>query len=217
MIYIYDILLNFSDGVLYEFYEWNTNDDIQNMKKIKMVKIDKQDFEQFLHYKIKISTDFLLKIFKSCEVYSNKGVETLDYCCLFSDGSRVLAIEFSKNGESICKSKLLLDEEEEIAYLASNLAFTPLEYTVVKEENSLRFLTRRELKMKKYLTAELQETFQSKNYHKLKFLYYEYYDEVVNSYQVMVDKLIHSMDNYLDDKHVALYQLLRLSHKKKQV
>ena len=71
--------------------------------------------------------------------------------------------------------------------------------------------------MKKYLTAELQETFQSKNYHKLKFLYYEYYDEVVNNYQVMVDKLIHSMDSYLDDKHVALYQLLRLSHKKKQV
>ncbi len=217
MIYIYDILLNFSDGILYEFYEWNTNDNIENMKKIKMVKIDKQDFDQFLRYKVKVSTDFLLKIYKSCEVYSNKGVEVIDYCCLFSDGSRVLAIEFSKTGESIYKSNLLLDEEEEIAYLAGNLAFTPIDYTLLKEENMLRFLTRRELKIKKYLVTELQDAYQAKNYHKLKFLYYEYYDEIVNNYQVMYERLLHSMDSYLDDKHFKLYQFLRLSHKKKQV
>ena len=149
MIYIYDILLNFSDGVLYEFYEWNTNDDIQNMKKIKMVKIDKQDFEQFLHYKIKISTDFLLKIFKSCEVYSNKGVETLDYCCLFSDGSRVLAIEFSKNGESICKSKLLLDEEEGWGY--SCLTLIDRETIGILYESSVAHMTFQKVRIKDLL------------------------------------------------------------------
>ena len=123
MIYIYDILLNFNDGIIYEFYEWNTSDDIENMKRIKLIKIGKDDFDIFLNNKIKIDSDFLIKIFRTCEVYLNKGVDILDYACLFSDGSRVLAIEFNKNGVSQCKSKLLLDEEEEIAVLASNLEF----------------------------------------------------------------------------------------------
>ena len=78
MIYIYDILLNFNDGILYEFYEWNTSDNIENMKRIKLVKIDKNDFDLFLNNKIKIDSDFLIKIFKTCEVYLNKGIETID-------------------------------------------------------------------------------------------------------------------------------------------
>jgi len=47
MTYIYDILLNFNDSLLYEFYEWSSNDDIENMKKIKLVKVDKRDFDCF--------------------------------------------------------------------------------------------------------------------------------------------------------------------------
>ena len=133
MIYIYDILLNFSDAILYEFYEWNTNDHIDNMKRIKLAKISKKDFDLFLNYKIKIDSAFLLKIFKTCEVYLNKGIEVLDYCVLFSDGVRVLAMEFNKNGISECKSKLLLDEEEEIASLATNLEFTEIKFELINE------------------------------------------------------------------------------------
>ena len=37
MIYIYDILLNFCDlNELYDFYEWNPNDNIENIKRIKI-------------------------------------------------------------------------------------------------------------------------------------------------------------------------------------
>lgn len=217
MIYIYDILLNFSDAILYEFYEWNTNDHIDNMKRIKLAKISKKDFDLFLNYKIKIDSDFLLKIFKTCEVYLNKGIEVLDYCVLFSDGVRVLAMEFNKNGISECKSKLLLDEEEEIASLATNLEFTEIKFELIKEDVMNRFLTRKEIKMRKYLINEIKDSYRNKNLNKLKFLYTEYFDDNESNPEVMVNSLIDSMTNDLDDKHINLYNLLCLSHKKKQV
>lgn len=217
MIYIYDILLNFNDGVLYDFYEWSTSDDIENMKRIKLVKIDKSDFDSFLNNKIKIDSDFLIKIFKTCEVYLNKGIEVVDYSCLFSDGTRVLAIEFNSKGISECKSKLLLDEEEEIAVLASNLDFTDIKYEVIKEENRSRFFTRKELKVRKYLTTEIKDSYRRKNYNKLNFLHMEYFDYSEDDPKKMVDSLLKSMDECLEEKHFDLYELLRLSHKKKQV
>ena len=49
MIYIYDILLNFCDlNELYDFYEWNPNDNIENIKRIKMVHVARTTFE--FHY-----------------------------------------------------------------------------------------------------------------------------------------------------------------------
>ncbi len=217
MIYIYDILLNFNDGILYEFYEWNAGDGIENMKKIKLVKISKKDFDVFLNNRLKLDSDFLIKIFKTCEVYLNKGMEVVDYCCLFSDGTRVIAIEFNSQGISECKSKLLLDEEEEIAVLASNLDFTEIPYEIIREENKNRFLTRKEIKVRKYLYNEVKDCYRSKNYSKLKFLYDEYFDDEETDYQKMYNSLISSMDDGLDTTHIKLYDFLRLSHKKKQV
>ena len=217
MIYIYDILLNFNDGIIYDFYEWNNNDNIENMKRIKMVKISKDDFNSFYNNKVKISSDFLIKIYRTCEVYLTKGIETLDYCFLVSDGTKVLAVECNKDGIIESMSKLLLDEEEEIAMLASNLEFTDIKYDILKEENKTRFMTRKELKIRKYLTNEIKDAYRRHNYNKLKFLYMEYFDQVEENPKKIVDILLNSMNESLDNKHFNLYELLRLSHKKKQV
>lgn len=217
MIYIYDILLNFNDNLIYEFYEWNHSDNIENMKRIKLVKIDRNIFDVFLNNKIKIDSDFLIKIFKTCEVYLNKGIEVMDYACLFSDGTRVLAIEFNSKGISECKSKLLLDEEDEIAVLASNLEFTDIPYEIIKKEEKNRFFTRKEIKVRKYLTNEIYDSYRKKDYNKLNFLYVECFDVKEDNPKKMVDSLLKSMEDTIEDKHFELYELLRLSHKKKQV
>ena len=113
---LYDILLNFCDNdLLYDFYEWDNNDDIENIKRIKLAHVNKDLLSDLLKYEGKIDTDFLLKIYRTCEIYTGKKVKIVDYCCLFSDGDRVVAIEFDKDGNSIYKSKLLLDEEDEIS------------------------------------------------------------------------------------------------------
>lgn len=218
MIYIYDILLNFCDcDMIYDFYEWNQNDAIENIKRIKLVHVDRKMLDKLLYYDGKIDSNFLIKIYRTCEVYTSKKVKIMDYCSLFSDGDRVIAIEFNKEGKPIYKSKLLIDEEEEIAILASNLEKFDLEYETFDRILENRFFTRNEVLIRKYLIKEIEECYDKKNYNKLKFLYQEYFDSEELSYSKMKEELIDSMKLVVDEKHINLYQLLKTTNKKKQV
>lgn len=218
MIYIYDILLNFCDCCeLYDFYEWNQNDSIENIKRIKLVHIDRNLLDELIYYNGKIEDGFLVKIYRTCEVYTNRKVKIMDYCCLFSDGERVLAVEFDSTGKPIYKSKLLIDEEEEIALLATNLEYFPLSFTKAEKVLENRFFTRNEIIIRKFLMREIKDCYNRKNYGKLRFLYEEYFEEENSSYQKMMQSLLNSMKNSLDYKHINIYQLLKLAGKKKQV
>lgn len=218
MIYIYDILLNFCDcEEIYDFYEWNQNDVIENIKRIKLIRVDKDIFDYLLNYDGNIDSEFLLKLYRTCEVYTNRKVKILDYCGLFSDGERVLAVEFSESGKPLYKSKLLIDEEEEIAILASNLECFPITYTKKDKILKNRFFTRNEIVIRNYLIKEIEECYNKKNYGKLRFLYEEYFEKESNSYHKMLQALLDSMKNCLDSKHIDIYQMLKLANKKKQV
>lgn len=218
MIYIYDILLNFCDpDMVYDFYEWNQNDNIENIKRIKLVHVDREMLDRLLCYDGKIDSNFLTKIYRTCEVYTTKKVKIVDYCSLFSDGERVIAIEFDNEGSPIYKSKLLIDEEEEIAILASNLEIIPFDYEVNNKILEDRFFTRNEIMIRKYLIKEIEDSYDKKNYNKLKFLYQEYFEEEELSYSNMKKKLLESLKLIVDEKHKNLYQLLKVSNKKKQV
>ena len=218
MIYIYDILLNFCDcEELYDFYEWNQNDTIENIKRIKLLHIERPIMDDLLYYDGNVEESFLLKIYRTCEVYTNRKVKILDYCCLFSDGERVLAVEFDSTGKPIYKSKLLIDEEEEIALLANNLEISPFSFYKKDKVLENRFFTRNEMMIRNYLMKEIEECYHKENYGKLKFLYEEYFEEESTSYQKMMQSLLNSMKNSLDYKHMNIYQLLKLASKKKQI
>jgi len=218
MIYIYDILLNFCDlDMIYDFYEWSQNDTIENIKRIKLVHVDKIVLDKLLFHDVKLDSNFLIKFYRTCEVYTSKKIKIIDYCCLFSDGERVIAIEFNKDGRSIYKSKLLIDEEEEIAVLASNLEKTTFDYEIYDKVLNTRFFTRNEMLIRKYLIREVEECYENKNYNKLKFLYQEYFDDDNVSYSNMKNNLLDSIKLTVDEKHKNLYQLLKVTNKKKQV
>lgn len=217
MIYIYDILLNFCDcDLIYDFYEWNQSDNIENIKRIKLIHIERNAFDNLLNYDGIIDDNFLLKIYRTCEVYTTKKVKIVDYACLFSDGDRVLAIEFNKEGRPIYKSKLLIEEEEEIAILASNLEKFIIDFNPKEKVLEKRFFTRNELTIRKYLMKEIEDSYNKKNYGKLKYLYQEYFDKENSGYSKMKEELLNSMKSSIDDKHKNMYQLLKLT-KKKQV
>lgn len=218
MIYIYDILLNFCDSnEIYDFYEWNNNDEVENIKRIKLIHVDKKKFDDLLTYDGIIDKDFLSKIYRTCEVYTNRKAKILDYCSLFSDGERVIAIEFDSNGKPLFKSKLLLDEEEEIAILANNLELSQIIYKVNSKILNNRFFTRNEIVMRNYLIKEISDCYKKKNYQKLHYLYVEYYEKESSSYHKMYNDLINSMNDSLNEKHYNIYKLLKLMCKKKQV
>lgn len=218
MIYIYDILVNFCDNdLLYDFYEWDSSDNVENIKRIKMIHISKDNYQNLLDYNCILDVDLLTKIYRTCEVYKSKKIKVLDYCMLVSDGFRVMAIELDKNGNIIYKSKLLLDEEDEIAMLANNLEITNINYQKTKRVLNNRFFTRKELIVRNYLYNEIVDSYNKKKYDKLRFLYQEYFDKDCLSYADMKDDLLNTINDSIDDKHKELFELLKLSTKKKQV
>lgn len=217
MIYIYDILLNFSDELLYEFYEWNNNDKIDNMKKIKLAKIDKKVFDDFINKKIKVDTNFLTQIYNTCEVYEVKGCSILNYCVLLTDGNRVVGIEFDKNGYIMCMSKMLLDEEDEVLELTNNLEIININYEIKDNIKNNRLFTRKELNIKKYICIEALSAYKNKNYNKLDFMYMELFDDNSINEKEKYNKIINSMQEDISNNHFNLYKMLKLVHKKKQV
>ena len=217
MVYIYDILVNFNDSYLLDFFEWNMNDSIENLKKVRLYHISTNCMDELIENKVCVSNYFLEEIFKTCEVYTKNSIKTFPYVCLFSDGIRVLAIEFDSTGLSQEKSKLILEEEEDVLEIVEDMEVYDLSYNVVGREKTRFFLTRKEVKMRKYLMTEIESAYHEKSYEKLKFLYEEYFETEGVNYQRMKDELISSMAVFFDSKHVYLYEMLKLSHKRKQI
>jgi len=115
MINVYDIILNWTDqNKAYDFFEWDQNDDLEHIKKIHLFKVDYRLMHDLWYHTVKIDALFLESILRKTEVFFNKKIEKIEYGCLFSDGYKVIAVEFASDGTSIYKSSLLLDEEEEI-------------------------------------------------------------------------------------------------------
>ncbi len=217
MVYIYDILVNFNDSYLLDFFEWNLNDEIENIKKVRLYRVSTTCMDELVKNQVCVSSSFLAEIYKTCEVYTKNSIKTFAYVCLFSDGSRVIAIEWDSRGFSRAKSRLILEEEEDILEIAFDTDVYDLSYHCVCLEDVRFFLTRKELKMRKYLISEIEDAYQRKKYEKLKFLYEEYFEKKIHSYRQMKEELISSMRMFLDSKHLSLYEVLKLSHKKKTV
>ena len=75
MNYIYDILLNFNTS-LYDFYEWNDNDDITHIRKMPVFKVNTQMIEDIKHHKIEVESKFLNKIKSKTEMFQKKSIKT---------------------------------------------------------------------------------------------------------------------------------------------
>ena len=90
---------------------------------------------------------------------------------------------------------------------------------LIKKEKILkkRFFTRNEMIIRKFLIKEIEDTYNKRKYEKLSFIYEEYFDKEKQDYKEMYKDLLDSMKNTLDSKHKDMYQLLKLSNRKKQV
>jgi len=208
MIYIYDILLNFQKDI-YEYYEWKKEDVMAHVKRIKLFKVASVQMEDFFNYDIKIDLSFLELISNSAEIYHKSNIDA----CLFTDGYRVLAITFNGNGRSLLKSRLLLEEEEEILGISDRLKDYDFSYKKVRKYKQY-LCTRTEKKDKEYLLKRIKSIYKNKKYSFLEYLYLEYFGETLSNYNEMYKDLINSLD-FINKKHKRLIEVLELANKKK--
>lgn len=210
MNYIYDILLNFQE-MDYDFYEWNTQDNILHIRKIPLVKVSRSLMSKILHYHFSVSIEFLKKISNRTEVFSNKNIKVLKYVCLFSDGYEAVAIQFTNDGTKEKVSRLLLDEKEDILEIANNVDSFKLEINLLDKIKSKQFRTRKEEEINQYIKKE----FQRKNYERLKYTYLECFNEEEQDYEKIVSRLKIALDNNWHIYYQKVYNILKLSSMKK--
>ena len=216
MLYIYDILVNFTDGDrIYEFFEWDSRDVVEHIKKIPLIRVDTETLIDIYNNDVVVEIELLKDIYLKTEVYNNDYHQVVEYACLLSDNMKVLAVEFDSYGNTLYKSNLLVDEEEEVLTLGNGIKIRSIKYQIKNSQKEDIYLTRKEMSRKKYLLTELKKCFSNKNYQKLNYLYEELYNDDNNSIEEKYNKLVYEINNNYSSNHNEIYNILRLSNKKK--
>ena len=72
MTYIYDVILNFTELRVLEFFEWKENDKIENIKKIPIFRISSEQLYDLINHHIKKEHELLKKIKNETTAYKDK-------------------------------------------------------------------------------------------------------------------------------------------------
>lgn len=204
MTYIYDILLNFKDE-LYDFYDWNKIDNIIHIRKIPIFKIDTKDLINIKNNNIIIDEKILEQIKNKAEIFTPKNIKKMEYMFLLSDGKYVLGA--LKQGRKIKKSSLLIDEEMDILEEIDNLDYIKIEYKIINKEYNDELKTRKQKETEKFIKKELNKI--KKEDDKLKYLYYECFNEKEENIEKIIYKITENISNL--DINKKLYNFFKLT------
>lgn len=214
MVFTSDIILNFLDGErIYEFFEWKKDDSLEHIKSIPLLKVDKTTLEEFVFNKVKVNETFLKAVENKTEIFTVGPIKEIKYAFLLTDNDRVIAFEFNDEGKRIATSSLLLDEEEEILDLVTNISATKIEYKVLKKEKD-NLNTREEQFIKKYIIQEIKYAYKQKDYYKINYLYNEIYNSTNKNIEFKYKKLITEIKDNFNKKHFKLFAILKLTNVK---
>lgn len=214
MTYIYDVLLNFTDDErIIEFFEWEEEDYPEHIKRIPLVRVSTKVLDDLLNKKVCVDKEFLNKIKGETSLY--KKTKNLEYATLISDLNKIIGLEFNSCGEVISRSSLLLDEEEELLDECCDLNEEKIVYKVLKKYSKESFLTRQEIKKKRYLIKEMDNLYEENNIDKLTFLYEEIFKKDELSFYDKYIKIKTELEDNYSSKHNKLYDIVRLTYTKK--
>lgn len=203
MIYIYDILLNFKDE-LYDFYDWNKNDNIIHIRKIPLIKIKEKDLVNIKNNNVKFDEETLNQIKDKTEIFTPKISKKIEYMTLLSDGNYVIGLQIE--GKKIKKSSLLIDEELDILEDVNNLDFMNINYKIINKGINNELKTRKQRETEKFIKKGINKI--KNDEEKLKYLYYECFDKKEENKEKILHKMLNNINNL--DVNKKIYNFLKL-------
>ncbi len=209
MNYIYDIILNFKEN-LYEFYDWNIDDNVTHIRRIPIFKIKSDDLDKIKNNYVKFDNNFLLSIKNKCEVFSSKNVKNLEYAFLLTDDDDVIAVNVKNDNIKI--SKLMIEEELDTIENSIRYDVSDIKYEILEKRYVNHFKTRKECEMEKYLKKEIKKL-ETADIEKLKYIYYECFDKLESDRNKIISKINLELDNNFDLLSKKLYTFFKLVHK----
>lgn len=202
MQYYYDVLGNFSEYIL-KFYEWESNDDIVNIKKIPFIKISKEDMRVLLSYSVILEVDNIVK--------NNK--DKTNYL-LFSTGCDALMVELNQEGKIIYYSSLLIEDELEVNELAHSMNTIKLKFKVLDKIKILSDYRQGE-KAKNLIFHELKKIRDNDNKDECLYYYYEWFHVSTDDYDKAIKKMFLEIKKPFNKDMERIEKLIRLSYKEK--
>ncbi len=203
---VYDILVNFKKKA-YEFYEWDRNDDIEHIKKIPAIRVDDKVIKDFLYGEVKVSKEFLNRIYSKTEVYSNKLIKLIEFSCILFNKEFALAIEFNKEGKIIGKSKLLFDESDDIVCNTNLEVKNDINYEIISSSKDNNKYTRREYKTILMLNNYIEDLLKRNKEDEFRYVYFECFNEDSKDIKKAYEKLKEKIN---DANHEIIKKLTNL-------
>ncbi len=179
MNYVYNIYLNFNKNY-FDFYEWSDEDNILQINKIPIIKIDTSKYLEIISNNIKIDDNLFNEIYNKTEITNNKN----STCIIVTDTRNVVALKFNNNKESIMISSFELENEYQILNKIKKLKTYNIEYKILNKRKYI-FETREEYNKNKYLLNNINKL----SYDTLKYIYYECFNKENNNYNIMLNEL----------------------------
>ena len=193
MNYAFDVCLNFNKE-LYDFYEWNEEDNIIYFLKIPVFKIEEELINDFIKNDVRVDNIFLRKIYNKNQVYFKKN--DLHYSCILVTSNYAIGLNFNEKGFIIGKSYLSLEEETEVIEFAKFIKYSIINYKIIRKNNDKeRYLTRKEKTDLKNIVQYLNDLQRDKKIDELKYLYYEIFDTIENDYKKIKLKLENTLSS----------------------
>ena len=208
MNYIYDIFLNYNRN-LYDIFEWNKDDKILHIRKIPVFLLSTNDLYNLINNRVVISKDLLTKLYKKTEVFVSRGIQYLDYAFIATDRNDVVAFKLNKNGFITGYSHLLLEGEVEVIDYSRTLSLQVIDYKILGKNSFETFKTRNEIHIKKFICEELNKMLENKEFHKVKFLYLEFFNKEINDNSSIKD-IYQELDNNWENVYIKLYEFLKM-------
>lgn len=205
MNFIYDIVLNFNKD-FYNFFEWNKNDNVINVKKIPIFLIDNDTFTSMKYDNVIVSKDFIDLIRDKTYTYTRSK---LGISCLVSNNKEVIAVLFNDNGNLIKRSSLMLDEEEEVLDEIENdslYKINIIKRRKVNIENVNRNIKEKKDFLIKYINKETNDI-------NLKYLYYDYFEKDENNIKTIKSDLIKEIKNNWNKRFDSFYNTVKIFSK----
>ena len=193
MNYAFDVCLNFNKE-LYNFYEWNEEDNIIYFLKIPVFKIEEELINDFIKNDVRVDNIFLRKIYNKNQVYFKKN--DLHYSCILVTSNYAIGLNFNEKGFIIGKSYLSLEEETEVIEFAKFIKYSIINYKIIRKNNDKeRYLTRKEKTDLKNIVQYLNDLQRDKKIDELKYLYYEIFDTIEDDYKKIKLKLENTLSS----------------------
>ncbi|MDE3838219.1 DUF3603 domain-containing protein [Bacillus methanolicus] len=198
MLYLHDVWVNWFEGEengynVCQFYEWRKDDCVELLDQVPLLKIEAGLFHYIENDLSELPQQFLDDIFQKAYLRRNHERIQLDYCCVVSDGTGIMAIDTIGYNIPIRKSRLIprqeqlvyeMIENQETLYYGFNDQTSLKNFHILSPEPELmRGLTRKERQLKQLLFMALDQLNSSQNVAEVRYWYTEWCPEKYSEIQ----------------------------------